>query len=242
MATTTVTLHKPTLDSRVGLTLESAYAGDAGHPSHPRALLAADPPPSPPPPSPSLPPPLPPPPKPSPPPPLFPPPPPPLTPKSSPPHSPPPPSPPPPGPTAPPPSPPPQPPPPIPPPPSLPPCSPPAPTPPRSPGSTHFPIIPLVVLVIITPLMVLAWHRAARPAVAEGGDQTRVISLAAWCQANGGDQASGRPLPRQPSVDLDGQLWVSMAGRTAAETIPKSQKRSLPRFLNGLSTIFTSQT
>ena len=32
MATTTVTLHKPTLDSRVGLTLESAYAGDAGHP------------------------------------------------------------------------------------------------------------------------------------------------------------------------------------------------------------------
>ena len=145
MATTTVTLHKPTLDSRVGLTLESAYAGDAGHPSHPRALLAADPPPSPPPPSPSLPPPLPPPPKPSPPPPLFPPPPPPLTPKSSPPHSPPPPSPPPPGPTAPPPSPPPQPPPPIPPPPSLPPFSPPAPPPPRSPGTTQRTIITLAV-------------------------------------------------------------------------------------------------
>ena len=199
MATTTVTLHKPTLDSRVGLTLESAYAGDAGHPSHPRALLAADPPPSPPPPSPSLPPPLPPPPKPSPPPPLFPPPPPPLTPKSSPPHSPPPPSPPPPGPTAPPPSPPPQPPPPIPPPPSLPPCSPPAPPPPRSSGTTHFPIVTVVVLVIITPLMVLAWHRAARKTVVEGGDQMRVISLAAWCQANRGDQASGRPMPRQPT-------------------------------------------
>ena len=32
MATTAVKLHKPTLDSRVGLTLESAYRGDAGHP------------------------------------------------------------------------------------------------------------------------------------------------------------------------------------------------------------------